>query len=743
MSNRLPLALSLLLALFAAGCSPSDPVTTAREKLANNRPHEALEVLREVPEARAEDPEVHYLYGIAMARSGQPTLGQWSLRKAMADPEWLVPAGLEVIRTAILTDSHDAAVETANRILEAEPDHMEALLLRARAHVDSRRGYEQALADADLALELDPDETEALILRVVALLGLERVEDAEPGIDDLARRFAELDLGLQQEAHYCTTRAAFSVAKGELEEAEERFEQCLALAPGHRTVVAAALEFFDAEENSERSLEILRTALEENPDSAGYRRGYAARLHQTGDADAARELLMEGTLLTSPVSAIQAWVDLGDLYLANEDYAAAVSAIDRAVARQRELGVDPDPQLLFQQAEMLVMAERFEEALERANETPVPVYRNLVEGRVFLEQGRSVEALQRFGDGLLLWPENAVARYYAAIAAERVGDIDRAVEEYRYSIRAGAAETDARVRLARLHAAEGDPVRGEQAWMAGRGPIEFEAQLEGIRLAAQWGRPESIRRRTARFRDTDAWGRVVAVVAEGMGDRRGPEAAAQMVLGTPELDLTRPENGEALRVLVEALVEMGTADEASPTIDAGILANPEVALFPALRGRVLESEETTPDAVRAAYQAALALDGEQGIALEGLARLAVRGGDPDQALDFYARAAAADDEVVSPVRAGAELLLSLERATAAEAQLEELLVRDPYGAWAALELAKLRVARGADLSPTRVLVQRAIRFQGGEEAEVLLSQLSASDASTRVSEASPGDAALP
>ena len=743
MSNRFLLALSVLLAFLAAGCSPSDPVTAAREKLAINRPHEALEVLREVPESRADDPEVHYLYGIAMARSGQATLGQWSLRKAMADPEWLVPAGLSLIRTAILTDSHDAAVETADRILEVEPDHMEALLLRSRAHIDSRRDYVQALADADRALELDPDETEALILRVVALLGLERVEEAEPVVDDLARRFAELDLGLRQEAHYCTTRAVFSVAKGELEEAEERFEQCLALAPGDPQVVGAALEFFDAEENKERSLEILRAVLEENPDAAGYRRGYAARLQQSGQGDAARELLMEGTLLASPASAVQAWVDLSDFYLAREDYAAAASAVDRAVARLREMGNDPDPQLLFQQAEMLVMAERFEEALERASQIPVPVYRSLVEGRVFLEQGRNVEALQRFGQGLLLWPENAVARYYAAIAAERLGDIDRAVEEYRYAIRAGADQTDARVRLARLHAAEGDPLRSDQAWMAGRGPIEFEAQLEGIRLAAQSGRPEVIRNRSARFRGTEGWGRVVAVVAEGMGDRRGPEAAAQMVLGTPDLDLTRPENGEALRVLVEALVEMGTADEASPTIDAAILANPDAALFPALRGRVLESEEMTPDAVRAAYQAALALDGDQGIALEGLARLAVRGGDPDQALDFYARAAAADDEAVSPVRAGAELLLSLDRATAAEAQLEELLVRDPYDAWAALALAKLRVARDAEPAPTRVLVQRAVRFQGGEEAEALLARLTASDASARVSGTPSAGAALP
>jgi len=715
--------LILVAALVVAACTPSDPVVKAREMIAANRPLEAIAVLRDVVDTPSEKPEAHYLYGMAMVNTGQSGLGQWSLRKAMEDPEWLVPAGLEVLRGSILSGSHDAAVVVADRILEVEPDHMRALLMRARARIDSRRDYEGALADADRALELDPDETEALIARGVALLGLDRVEEAESVIDDMAQRFAEMDLGLKLETHYCTMRAQFAVARGDLEEGEKRLGQCLTLAPDNPQIVGEAVEFFEAQDRPERSLEVLRVALEESPHFTNYRSAYAMKLQKAGRSEEARDVLMEGTLLDAYLPAVNAWGALSDHYVAAGDYAAAASAVDSAVARMGAAGVQPDAQLLFHWADVLIMAERLDEARELARQNPFPVFRNLVEGRVFLEQGRNDEALKKFTEALVLWPENAVARYYTAIAAERAGDIDRAIAEYRYALRAGTTQTDARLRLARLHRAEGDLVLSDAALRAGSEPLGVDQKLEGIRIAAHSGREDQISRRTAGFRKTPRWGRAVAAVAEGMGERRGPEAAARVVLGTPDLDLTQPENAEALRVLVVSLDEMGKAGEVLPTVDAAIDRSPDEPLFHALRGRVIESEGAPAGAVRAAYQSALALDARQVLAIEGLARLALRAGSPRQALELYARAAAADDEATAPVRAAAELLIALGRAEAAEVRLEQLLARDPYDPWGPLQLARLRIERGAESDRTLVLARQAVRFRGGPEAEALLARL--------------------
>ena len=71
MVNKFSPGILLVAVLLAAGCKPQDPVATARELLATNRPQQALEALQGPIRARSEDPEVHFLYGVAMARIGQ------------------------------------------------------------------------------------------------------------------------------------------------------------------------------------------------------------------------------------------------------------------------------------------------------------------------------------------------------------------------------------------------------------------------------------------------------------------------------------------------------------------------------------------------------------------------------------------------------------------------------------------------------------------------------------------------
>ena len=84
MPNASVPGLVLVFALFAVGCTPSDPVAEARELLAANRPQLAVEALRKVGETRSAEPEVHYLYGLAMAQIVSPgaltLLGAYRLR---------------------------------------------------------------------------------------------------------------------------------------------------------------------------------------------------------------------------------------------------------------------------------------------------------------------------------------------------------------------------------------------------------------------------------------------------------------------------------------------------------------------------------------------------------------------------------------------------------------------------------------------------------------------------------------
>jgi tetratricopeptide (TPR) repeat protein len=202
--------LPLLLCFQLTGCGPPDPVAEIRELHAAGRFADSLEPLRGLVEARPDDVEVHYLYGLALLRSGQPSLALWSLRKAMEDPDWLVPAALQLGAGALTTGNHEEAMKAADRILEVEPDHLEALLLRAHARVESRRDYEGALADADRVLELDPENVDALVPRTLALLGLERTEESDVALKELESRFEEADLGIDNTARFCAARAMFA-----------------------------------------------------------------------------------------------------------------------------------------------------------------------------------------------------------------------------------------------------------------------------------------------------------------------------------------------------------------------------------------------------------------------------------------------------------------------------------------------------------------------------------------------------
>jgi tetratricopeptide (TPR) repeat protein len=720
-----PLRSVLLVAALAAAlasCGSSDPVADVRDLQAQGRFDESLEPARALTEASPGNPEVLYLYGRALVRTRQMSLAQFPLRKAMESPDWLVPAGLELAGAELATDNAESAIEATSRILEAQPEHLEALLLRSRARAQDRRHYDEALADADRALEVDPGNFEAMMLRVVSLLGLERVEDAEKGLAELETAARDTD-SASDIGRVCGMRALLTKEKGDREGAERLFDECLAAHPADATVIQEAIKFFDEGRKPERVVEILRKALAEAPSSSSVRRALADRLRARGEAAESERVLREGTELGTPGLAQEAWVDLGNHFHALGDDAAAATALERAV----EIGgAQTDPQLRFDYADALVMAERYDEALAAARELTVPAQRALVEGRVALEQGRAAEALAHFDEGLRLWPDNPVARYYAALAAEAVGDFDRAAAELRYSIRAGVATTDARLRLARLHLAEGADDLAVAVAMhdIDRSPAAFENHLVGIRAAARGGQRPALKAGLARFKDRPVErARVLAAAAEGIRERRDAAAAVRLLRGAEGLDLTDPAQADALRVLVACLAEAGDAAGALEAAKAALATHPDAAVLHAIHGQALAAGGASNDSVRTAYARALELDADLAEALLGLARVAAASGDAAAALDLYAKAAAADPENAEPLRASAELLVAQGQAQQAEARLAQALARNPYDGRAAAQLAALLLERGAELDRALALAKAAARFGGGSEAQRLLARV--------------------
>lgn len=697
----------LLLFVLLCACHPVSDVDKARSLQEAGNFEASLEPLRQAIEARPDDAELHYLYGLALVQTGRPTQAAWSLRRAMEQPEWLTPAGLLLASSALATYNHELALQATDRVLQAEPDNQMALALRAQARIESRVDYEGALSDAEHLLELDPDSLPALTDRAVALLGLERVDEAGAAIEELQRRQGEGSLDAATSARFCATRAVFAKEKGDREKAGELFAQCLDEFPSQAVVVEAALEYYEEEGDAERPIELLRAALEAAPKALVYRSALAGRLRAAGRPDEAEKLLLEATELEG-VAPEAAWVELSGHYLALEKYDAMATALERAV----EVSTDPAPDLQFALADALILAERYDDALALARRMSLPAHRNLVEGRVYLDEGKPREALEHLTEGLRLWPDNAGARYYAARAAEQLGDFERAIEEYRYSIRADAGATDARYRLALLHEAEGKPQLAVEAALAGpQGPPDLEAQLVALRAAARVGLEPGLRNVTAALRRERALGpRATLAIAEATRDREGPAAAARFLLQSPRLKLRAPGNAELLRALVIYSGAAGESERAAEPVEAALAARPDDADLHEIHGLLLEQRGAPAAEIRAAYTRALELDPKQAQALLALARLDAASGDGEAALALQARAAEAEPDDAEPLRARAELLLALDRPGDAALELEKLLDLHPYDAEAAATLARVRRQRGEADARTLELERRAERF---------------------------------
>jgi tetratricopeptide (TPR) repeat protein len=683
----------------------------------------SIEPLRKLLAERPDDPEANFLYGRALVMIQQPSRATWALRRAMEDPEWLVLAGTQLAHAALIARDFNEAVEITGRILEHDPEETTALLLRASAYVHWKKDPEHALADANRVLELDPDRLEAFEPKILALVDLGRMEEASEALAEAGRRLADESRPELLEWH-CVTTGVFEQEAREIERARETFARCLEEYPDSFDAVQSAMGFHDALGEPGRSLEILRAAFARAPQSRNLRVELAQRLRAQGEVAEAERLLREAIEPDDPGAAI-AWMDLGKFRQTIGQHEAAGEAIERSVELARADGAST-PQLEFTYADALVLAGRLDDALEAAEGLSVPAHRHLIRARVAQTRREPQRALEEFTEALRLWPDNPWARYHAALAAEELGDFDRAIEEYRYSIRISPGATDARTRVAALLLAERKPRLAMQmlAVNADSEPSELEGQLLSLRLMGILGNANGALALLTRFQQTRpaAVGRGWAQVAEGVAERAGPGEGLRVLQAPPGVDFTDPRYAAALRARVRLSYEAEAPASADAVLQAALAAHPDSGVFQEIRGLSLELSGSPPEAVRAAYERALELEPTSSLALAGLGRAAL-GDDPEGALAWFDRAAAADPADAAAKLGAARALVALGKREQAAERLDALLLEHPFEAEAAAERARLDVEQGIATPGTLERAQRAGRFGGDVEALELMSEV--------------------
>jgi predicted Zn-dependent protease len=151
-------------------------------------------------------------------------------------------------------------------------------------------------------------------------------------------------------------------------------------------------------------------------------------------------------------------------------------------------------------------------------------------------------------------------------------------------------------------------------------------------------------------------------------------------------------------------------------------ARPDAPELQEPRGLELELSGAPDDAVRSAYDRALVLSPGNPHALMGLGRLELPR-DPEAALAFFDRAAAATPSDSAPMLLSARALIASGNPNEAALRLDTLLVQHPLDLEAAMERARLDLDLGVATDQTLERARRAVLLGGGVESLELLSQV--------------------
>jgi tetratricopeptide (TPR) repeat protein len=346
----------------------------------------------------------------------------------------------------------------------------------------------------------------------------------------------------------------------------------------------------------------------------------------------------------------------------------------------------------------------------------------LILGRILLAQGDPAGALVYFEKGILLWPNNAAGRYLAGQAAERAGDFERALSEYRESVRANMGRTRAALDLAELYTIRGqyvdaiDVVRRHMEF----NPGDVDGIVVGVRAAhkaRRYGVASDGLKRLSQRPETE--GLAVAEQATLLAES-SPDGAVEAVKSVQEadVDLTDPANAEALRVLLVNLAVLEEHEKAAARIESALGAHPEAAVFHELNGGVLSAAGESPEKVREAFDRALELEAEHAKALTGLAVLTAQAGDVDAALALYDRSTNLDPEDTDSAIAAAMLAAEAGRPADAQKRFEAVLAEYPREADAALALARI-LAEQRKFEPSLDYAKRAEWLQSPDAEETL------------------------
>ena len=707
---------ALCLPLLALACAGDDLETRLGEIRARQDQGRAAETLDDLAELRTRhggNAEISYRLGLAMIAAGRPTEAVFPLHEAAETDEFGVAAGLLLASTLSGTNNHAEALRAADRVLERDPEHEAALLLRATSATQLHDGV-VALEAAERLVAKSPDNRNYAFVRAAALAEADRLDDADAAYRELLDADWEESQGA---VRACGTYARFLIEKRkDTDAAVEQMKGCVERYPDDIQMVAALGNMLGEFNRDDDLLEIIQGAVEKHPESRPLRDALISQLVTLGRLDEAHELAAKWA---GEAKDTTSWSQVASVRRRLGDLEGALDAVERATAAG---GAEQLGDLAFFRSELLLELGRLDAAEQEAQKVTDEMSRTILEARLAQARGDNRHALDLYGKISIQWPQNHAVRALAARAAYQLGDTERAKSDLIEATRQSPKETEAALWLAQIYFSEGNfrqAIAFAGRHLNERGALDATAHLLTAESLAAMNQPEQGVKvldelaglRDGKFRNV-AWAakarlRARKDPAQALADLESDVAAAKV-------DLAAPESQPLLDTLIDMQMRGGRGAEATRRVEGLLAKQPESAHLHALQGRLLLAAGRGEDAA-AAFERALALAPNEGMALAGRALIAQANGDLPKAIEEMKKAEAAAPDVVDYAYMVARLTLDQGDRAAAREAFERVLRQHPDSAAAANDLAFLLAEDATDLAAAQRHAERAVRLQPSAE----------------------------
>jgi tetratricopeptide (TPR) repeat protein len=186
----------------------------------------SIDELREILAEKPDDPEASYRLGVALVQTGEASRAVWPLEKAAESPEYAVQASLLLASAHFANQNFEAVVKAADRVLEADPERLVALKMRAKGNLGAGQ-LDAALTDTKRLLESEPDDYSVNLLYATILTDSGQLDEAEAVTDHLKEiGAASGDPGTATRACLAPAMFARDVRKDDTK-ARKLYEDCL------------------------------------------------------------------------------------------------------------------------------------------------------------------------------------------------------------------------------------------------------------------------------------------------------------------------------------------------------------------------------------------------------------------------------------------------------------------------------------------------------------------------------------